>query len=510
MKLTANVILEWLGKKMDASSEGELKGLPAFGRPFLYERGKKLREKHFYVAEEKEVSAQELLGENICVILVSQERTRDFSGEFPCIRVLTKDSAAGVLNDVQDIFDELEEWKEKLEFVSSGNGTLGEMLAVSLNIFGNPISVVGADFTLKAEAGQEQVPPESRIFFGDSSNMEYINTLKQNETYNKMQESEDVFLFPAYITGCRFYNQNLREKSQCKYRIILLEVNHELTEGDGDLLAFMAPYVKKTVYREETVSRNNSNSLHKIFRRILTDRTADYMEISGQLSYFGWKPDATYLCLVFQVTYLDQRNLTENAICSYMEKTYEGTCSFPYGEDIVTYFNLALIGMGKEELEGKLKYFIRESFLKAGYSWVMEGHGNLRRQYVQACLALDVGGRARPYLWIHHFKEVAFSYILEQSTRRLPGYMICHERLRELQKCDEQQKTEYMKTLRIYLDEHLNAVQSAKKLFIHRSTFLYRLEKIKAILESNLDDPEELLYLSFSFRLLEQEKNKKG
>ena len=36
------------------------------------------------------------------------------------------------------------------------------------------------------------------------------------------------------------------------------------------------------------------------------------------------------------------------------------------------------------------------------------------------------------------------------------------------------------------------------------------LEKIKAILESNLDDPEELLYLSFSFRLLEQEKNKKG
>lgn len=62
-----------------------------------------------------------------------------------------------------------------------------------------------------------------------------------------------------------------------------------------------------------------------------------------------------------------------------------------------------------------------------------------------------------------------------------------------------------MKTLRVYLDHNLNTVQSAKALFIHRSTFLYRLERIKAILETDLEDPEELFYLNLSFRLLDMD-----
>ena len=65
-----------------------------------------------------------------------------------------------------------------------------------------------------------------------------------------------------------------------------------------------------------------------------------------------------------------------------------------------------------------------------------------------------------------------------------------------------------MKTLRVYLDQNLNAMQTAKELFIHRSTFLYRLEKIKEILDSRLDDPDELVYLSLSFRLLDNEQKK--
>ena len=48
--------------------------------------------------------------------------------------------------------------------------------------------------------------------------------------------------------------------------------------------------------------------------------------------------------------------------------------------------------------------------------------------------------------------------------------------------------------------------RAAEELFIHRSTFLYRLEKIKEILQSDLDDPDEIFYLNFSFRLLEQEE----
>ena len=86
---------------------------------------------------------------------------------------------------------------------------------------------------------------------------------------------------------------------------------------------------------------------------------------------------------------------------------------------------------------------------------------------------------------------------------RLPDTMLCHEGLLALRDHDAAKGTEYMHTLRVYLDSNLNAVQSARQLFIHRSTLLYRLEKIREILDSPLNDPEELLYLSLSFRLFE-------
>ena len=102
--------------------------------------------------------------------------------------------------------------------------------------------------------------------------------------------------------------------------------------------------------------------------------------------------------------------------------------------------------------------------------------------------------------------QVTMTYILEQATRRLPGTMICHEGLLELKKHDEENQTQYMETLRVYLEQHLSATQAARELFIHRSTFLYRLDRIREILQSDLDDPEEVFYLELSFRLLEEEK----
>lgn len=61
----------------------------------------------------------------------------------------------------------------------------------------------------------------------------------------------------------------------------------------------------------------------------------------------------------------------------------------------------------------------------------------------------------------------------------------------------QQQHTEYYRTLRVYLEENLNATQTARELYIHRSTLLYRLERIREILDSDLTDPDELLYLNF-------------
>ena len=54
-----------------------------------------------------------------------------------------------------------------------------------------------------------------------------------------------------------------------------------------------------------------------------------------------------------------------------------------------------------------------------------------------------------------------------------------------------------------------SATKTAAALYIHRSTLLYRIEKIEAALKSDLTDPDELLYLMLSFYLMDQEEKSK-
>ena len=48
--------------------------------------------------------------------------------------------------------------------------------------------------------------------------------------------------------------------------------------------------------------------------------------------------------------------------------------------------------------------------------------------------------------------------------------------------------TQYYKTLECYVKCRYNAAHTAKELFIHRSTFLNRLERIKELTKLDLDD----------------------
>ena len=99
--------------------------------------------------------------------------------------------------------------------------------------------------------------------------------------------------------------------------------------------------------------------------------------------------------------------------------------------------------------------------------------------------------------------------MLEQITRSLPAYMTCHERLLQLKYQDQDGSSQLYQTLRCYLENQQSATKTAAALFIHRSTLLYRLEKIQKFLRSDLSSPEEQLYLLLSFHLMEQEDQRK-
>ena len=57
--------------------------------------------------------------------------------------------------------------------------------------------------------------------------------------------------------------------------------------------------------------------------------------------------------------------------------------------------------------------------------------------------------------------------------------------------------------MKAYIEEGGNVVQSANKLFIHRNTMNYRLNKIKEIGNIDLDNGDEIFGLSMSIKILD-------
>lgn len=63
----------------------------------------------------------------------------------------------------------------------------------------------------------------------------------------------------------------------------------------------------------------------------------------------------------------------------------------------------------------------------------------------------------------------------------------------------KEDRDELMKTLRVYLDNQCQIAETAKQLFVHRNTVIYRLEKCEQLTNRRLRDPIDSLRLRIAF-----------
>ncbi len=495
MKLTCELLVEALQEYFKVEAYAIQQSSTLLSRPLMYVEGQPVETGNLYLTC---VAANALCRNDICTIYAQGVRPTRRGGSFICIN----GSMEMIANTVQRVFNQCEEWENRLEHVLLHQGEIRELFQVARTLLDNPILLTSVDFAPVAQLGEEELPQDQRLSVSQTESLGLVNSLKRDMFLKNMMEERKPFRYPAHILGWNSWIVNIFRDGYVSHRLILVEHKRELTAGDGYLLSRLAEFVDFHL-KQKHPDLQSDNRLRAVLLRMLSDRTADYLDVSRQLSLLNWKPEDEYFCLVLKTTQVNGKGTSIEQIHDYLKKQYPSSCSCLYNDQVVTYFNVTRLSKDIIDIGSEMKYFVREALLKAGYSRVMRGHDNLRRQYIQAHAALETGGRIHPYMWIHHFDNVSMRFLLEEATHRLPAYMLCNEKLLLLQQIDEEQGTEYMKTLRVYLDLNLNAMASARELYIHRSTLLYRLSKIKEVLDSALDDPEEILYLSISFRLLE-------
>ncbi len=157
------------------------------------------------------------------------------------------------------------------------------------------------------------------------------------------------------------------------------------------------------------------------------------------------------------------------------------------------------------------------SFYERVKKWVKEDHinnhvfmgiGGITKQledyyssYQQALQTLNVVN--------NRFRDTSFALFDE-----LGGYALLHELknssvtnlftskyIDPLLKYSKEKNADLFHTLRVFLNNHGNLSKTSNDLFIHRSSLLYRIERIESLLEIDLNDPDHRFNIMLAYRL---------
>lgn len=473
-------------------------------RPLFYQSGTEFKKNKVYIARERDVTREQLEAHGDNLVLVVGKSLYDPQNPIAGTGFFSEDIGAEVLfNVTQRVFDTYDAWDERMQRLALTERTLKSLLDGSNRIFHNPIIVSTAEGFLIDYSSSMDTMPECQGM------QQYHQVLVENLEAGSV-EPETVQQYQAPESQKNFLYVEIYDQNRNVYRVILMEATRKLKGCDGYLLLHLAKYVQQMLEKYTVVQSDISYTLDRLLSNILTDEDIDAASYEQRFENFHWEEGHTYFCMNIHVSTVDRQNLTVvRFICNRLESLIRGSCAFLLDENIVVYVNLHYFGGTMAQAVTLIAGFLEDSYLKAGISYEFAGLKSLKQYYIQSRIALEEGMKCYPLRWVNRFEDIALDYVLGKCTEKLDPKVVCSRAVLTLREYDQKHKTEYFETLRTYITCQMNAVQAAKALFIHRSTFLYRMAHMKELVDIRLDDPDQLLYLLLTYKLLDKEEDEK-
>ncbi|MGI6028703.1 MAG: PucR family transcriptional regulator [Candidatus Heteroscillospira sp.] len=126
----------------------------------------------------------------------------------------------------------------------------------------------------------------------------------------------------------------------------------------------------------------------------------------------------------------------------------------------------------------------------------------LKRSFNEALEAIRISGFMASPQPVNWFEKLMVYNILGSGVPQDVLQKFYESSVGQLASYDKENNTNLLETLEVYLLENRNISAAAQKLYIHRNTMNYRINKIKQVLGTDFDDSEKLLKLQIGIRVM--------
>lgn len=409
--------------------------------------------------------------------------------------------------EIQEIFLKFRKWEDALRDVLKKESSPNGLFQLAADLFENSILLHDENFFLLSST--KELPGQMNweydpIKKGYILPFDILNDFKVNPDYLATMPTVGPSLFPAYTFGYRILYQNLWDDGRYRGRICINELHRKFYDSDYYLLDYFSEIVLEFLRADESSTYQYSSSLARSLIRLIEKEAIDSGTLNEILQQYGWTVEDEYFCACL---FPEERDIRTNSVryfCTRISDLFPHTCAFLYEDSIVILVNCTLSGLTIPVFRNRIGVILRESLMKVGISSLCSDMTQFYYIYRQAVCTLETGKRKQDTFWSYCFDEYQTDFIFQTAMKEFPAKMLCSKEIFSLTDYDANHTSELTKTLKVYLESDRNLAKTSEFLEIHRSTLLYRIGKIKEIINLNLDDPKIRFRLWMSYYILDE------
>lgn len=407
-------------------------------------------------------------------------------------------------------FGKYEAWRQNMLQVVMDEDIEG-ILEMSYRIFNATLSIVSASFKTLAAAGFDAEVIEG---VGKPLDVELINILKDDHAGTEIHKLRKTFQSPdhfgyfdrspicfnIFFMGGYYGRLVATPRSDIEFKDFL-QSEYDLLDELGrniEIIIKQQYATKGYLHDDESLF---SSEIYSLFKRLLNRVPVEQFEIEQKLRTRGMSADEVYHVghLVMNEVTIPARN--DVFYCQYIMQQFSGIFPLCHKDNIVLLISQNIYETADDFIQA-FSIFLRENNFRMGLSNPCHDLKQLYHYYQQAEIAFSYGMQRNEMIWTHKFSDYLLDYFL-QPMRSMPAELLCAEELQILKEYDEKNNSDYLLTLKTYIDNQMNAVQTAKELYVHHATMVFRLKRLKELTGIDFKDTEKIVHLYLSFRILQ-------
>ena len=403
------------------------------------------------------------------------------------------------------VFADFYEWRETLHDFSHSSQSLSQLMKNAAVFMEMELSITDLQyhthFTTRPEDDGMTVMTDQ----GQAATQEMKNLLNTQPEFADSFHTRGVQPYPNPYAGLMYYYNIFYEGSYLA-RIVATFPEQPFHQGRVRLLDYLAPFMEQTYiryYQNRNPVPGNARLLALLKTLVSGQSLPDSLTLQDILRGTGWEPGHTYQVIQLELEEYSGNAISRSYFCAQFDQTFPACATLQLPDRILSVRNLSA-DPSDLDFHRNFPCFLRENLCRAGVSNQAAGIRRLSQLAMEANDALLLGRKKNSTFWYWHFSNYTLDYLKAHCVRQYPADQLEHPALALLRSYDSRNNGSLYPTLEMYVRQRFSASAAAAALFIHRSTFLHRLDRIQSLAKLDFTDEQLRLWLTLSFFLAEQ------